>query len=99
MEYSIKKYLRHPKTLLADPALALIHPLGKSPVITIEGEDGEVETIAESGAIVEYLIETYGQGQLSASGKEGKEARKDRIKYLYWLHFAEVRIRQTPQLR
>ena len=54
MPYEIRKYERDPKTMLAPPELAQVHPLGKSPVIT----DGEV-TVAESGAILEYLVEHY----------------------------------------
>lgn len=53
--YTLKMYRRDPHTKLAPPALKEIHPLGKSPVIT----DGEL-VIAESGAIIEYLVETYG---------------------------------------
>jgi len=59
VEYVIKRYQRDKKTSLAPPELKLIHPLGKSPVIT----DGDV-TVAESGLITEYLIETYGNGRL-----------------------------------
>ena len=77
--YEIKKYQRDPKTMLAPETLRAVHPLGKSPVIT----DGDV-TVAESGAIVEYLIEHYGQGPLvPPSGTE------ERRRYTYWLHFAE----------
>src|SRR5678810_510240 len=54
-EYEIVRYQRDAKTMLAPPELLKVHPLGKSPVIT----DGAV-TVAESGAIIEYLIETYG---------------------------------------
>ena len=56
LAYEVKRYARDPKTMLAPPELAAVHPLGKSPVIT----DGKV-TVAESGAIVEYLLDTYGQ--------------------------------------
>ena len=59
LEYEIKRYQRDPKTMLAPPSLRAIHPLGKSPVITDDGV-----TIAESGAIVEYLVERYGNGRL-----------------------------------
>ena len=59
LPYEVRRYERDPKTLLAPPELKRIHPLGKSPVIT----DGN-KTIAESGAIVEYLIDTYGNGKL-----------------------------------
>src|SRR5450830_1329152 len=59
LPYEIKQYQRDPKTMLAPPELRAVHPLGKSPVIT----DGAV-TVAESGAIIEYLLETYGEGRL-----------------------------------
>ena len=59
MPYEIKRYERDPKTMLAPPELLQVHPLGKSPVIT----DGDI-TVAESGAIVEYLVERYGNGRL-----------------------------------
>ena len=57
--YEIKQYQRDAKTMLAPPELARVHPLGKSPVITDDGI-----TVAESGAIIEYLLETYGAGRL-----------------------------------
>jgi glutathione S-transferase len=57
--YEIKPYKRNSQTMLAPPELRAVHPLGKSPVIT----DGDI-TVAETGAIVEYLIETYGDGKL-----------------------------------
>src|SRR5450631_2914630 len=57
--YEVKRYQRDVKTMLAPPALLAVHPLGKSPVIV----DGSV-TVAESGAIVEYLLERYGGGRL-----------------------------------
>ena len=79
LAYEVKRYARDPKTMLAPPELAAVHPLGKSPVIT----DGKV-TVAESGAIVEYLLDTYGQGRLrpQAGTSEGRL-------FTYWLHFAE----------
>jgi glutathione S-transferase len=55
--YEIKRYQRDPTTMLAPPELRAVHPLGKSPVLT----DGNL-TVAESGAIVEYLVERYGNG-------------------------------------
>ena len=77
--YEIKKYQRDAKTMLAPPELTRVHPLGKSPVIT----DNNV-TVAESGAIIEYLLDTYGAGRLMpAAGTE------DRRRFTYWLHFAE----------
>lgn len=77
--YDIKKYQRDPATMLAPAALLQIHPLGKSPVIT----DGEL-TLAESGAIVEYLVERYGHGRLIPPA-----GTPERLRYTYWLHFAE----------
>ncbi|HEY6175265.1 MAG TPA: glutathione S-transferase [Kofleriaceae bacterium] len=79
LPYDIVKYERDPKTLLAPASLRAIHPLGKSPVIT----DGDA-TLAESGAIVEYLVDTYGKGKLSPA--PGTPAYRD---YRYFLHYAE----------
>ena len=77
--YEIKHYQRDKKTMLAPPELRAVHPLGKSPVVTDAGK-----TIAESGAIVEYLVDTYGQGILKpAAGTD------EALRYTYWLHFAE----------
>lgn len=79
LPYEIKKYERDPVTMLAPAELRKVHPLGKSPVLT----DGE-NTLAESGAIIEYLVNTYGKGKFRpASGT------KEFIKYNYWLHYAE----------
>jgi glutathione S-transferase len=79
LEYEIKKYQRDPKTMLAPPELRAIHPLGKSPVIT----DGDA-TVAESGAIIEYLLERYGNGRfVPAAGTP------DKLRYTYFLHYAE----------
>ncbi len=77
--YEIKKYQRDAKTMLAPPELTRVHPLGKSPVIT----DNSV-TVAESGAIMEYVLDTYGAGRLvPPAGSE------DRRRFTYWMHFAE----------
>ena len=77
--YDIRFYQRDPKTMLAPPELRAVHPLGKSPVIT----DGEI-VVAETGAIIEYILNQYGQGRLRpAPGTE--EARR----FTYWLHYAE----------
>jgi len=78
-EYEIKRYQRDPATMLAPPELKAVHPLGKSPVIT----DGDL-TIAESGAIMEYLVERYGKGRLVPPA-----GTPEKIRYTYWLHFAE----------
>src|SRR5690349_8602919 len=77
--YELVKYERDPKTLLAPKALEEIHPLGKSPVIT----DGD-KRLAESGAILEYLVETYGEGRFIPP--RGTQAALD---YRYFMHYAE----------
>jgi glutathione S-transferase len=80
LPYEIKRYQRDATTMLAPPELLQVHPLGKSPVIT----DGDI-TVAESGAIVEYLLDTYGEGSALRPPKGSAEYRR----YVYWLHFAE----------
>jgi glutathione S-transferase len=77
--YDVKHYERDKRTMLAPPELRKIHPLGKSPVIT----DGEV-TLAESGAIMEYVLEKYGRGRLLP-----KPGSPEKLRYIYWMHFAE----------
>ena len=77
--YEIKKYQRDAKTMLAPPKLVQVHPLGKSPVIT----DGDL-TVAETGAIVEYLLERHGNGRLVPA-----VGSPERLRWRYWLHFAE----------
>lgn len=77
--YDIKRYERDPKTMLAPQSLRAVHPLGKSPVIT----DGAL-TLAESGAIIEYLVERYGGGRLAPP-----RDTPERLRYTYWLHYAE----------
>lgn len=79
LAYEVKHYKRDRKTMLAPPELKQVHPLGKSPVVT----DGPV-TVAESGAIIEYLIEAHGKGQLRP-----KTGTPEWRRYVYWLHFAE----------
>ena len=65
--------------MLAPPSLRAVHPLGKSPVIT----DGEL-TLAESGAIIEYLVDRYGEGRLTPG-----PGSPERLRYTYWMHYAE----------
>jgi len=77
--YEIKRYERDPATMLAPAALRAVHPLGKSPVIT----DGDL-TLAESGAIVEYLTTRYGNGRLVPAAETS-----NRLRYTYWMHYAE----------
>ena len=79
LDYKIEHYSRDSKTRLAPPELLTIHPLGKSPVIT---DDDKV--IAESGAIVEYVLANHGGGQLLP--EIGSPAHR---RYQYWLHYAE----------
>ncbi|MCQ2031327.1 glutathione S-transferase family protein [Stutzerimonas zhaodongensis] len=79
LPYEIKRYARDPNTMLAPVELRKVHPLGKSPVIT----DGEL-TLAESGAILEYLVERYGEGRLAPAANTA-----DQLRYRYWMHYAE----------
>ncbi len=79
LPYEIQKYQRDPQTMLAPEALRKVHPLGKSPVITDDGV-----TVAESGAIIEYLLERHGGGRLVPA-----PGTPERLRYTYWLHFAE----------
>jgi len=77
--YTITKYQRMAPIPLAPPELKAVHPLGKSPVITDGGK-----TIAESGAIIEYIIDRYGNGRLKP-----KPDTDDYWAYVEWMHFAE----------
>lgn len=79
LPYDIKHYQRDPQTMLAPPELRQVHPLGKSPVIS----DGRT-VVAESGAIVEYLVNHAGEGRLAPA-----EGTPDRLRYTYFLHYAE----------
>jgi glutathione S-transferase len=77
--YEVRRYERNKETMLAPMELRTIHPLGKSPVITDNGR-----TIAETGAIVEYILERHGNGRLiPPAGSD------ERLRYTYWLHYAE----------
>ena len=77
-DYEIRKYMRDPDTMRAPAELRQVHPLGKAPVIS----DEDI-VVAESGAIVEYLVDTYAP---ELRPDAGTAARRD---YVYWLHFAE----------
>lgn len=79
VDYAIERYQRDSKSSLAPPELLRVHPLGKSPVVTDAGN-----TLAESGAIVEYLVATYDDGDLLPA-----EGTQERLAYTYWLHYAE----------
>lgn len=78
VSYEIVRYQRQ-SNMLAPPELRAIHPLGKSPVITDNGN-----TVAESGAIIQYIVDTYGNGRLMPA-----EQTPERLRFTYWLHYAE----------
>ena len=79
LPYDVRLYQRDAKSMLAPPELKRIHPLGKSPVITDDGK-----AIAESGAIIEYIVEKYGNGKLVPPA-----GSPERLRYTYWMHYAE----------
>ena len=79
LRYEVRRYQRDPVTMLAPPELRAVHPLGKSPVLT----EGEL-VLAESGAIIEYLVETHGNGRFIPP-----PGTPERLRYRYWLHYAE----------
>jgi glutathione S-transferase len=87
--YEIKRYKRDPKTSLAAPELKEVHPLGKSPVVTI----GDY-AIAESALIVEYLSEHFGPALIPAKWKPGCEGKvrgetEEYMRYRYYMHYCE----------
>lgn len=102
LDYDIIEYKRNPgklnpqrrwtcltgriETKLAPKELRDVHPLGKSPTVTITEENGETVTLAESGAIVEYLVLRYGKD--SGIGPDISKGQ-EHATYLYWLHYAE----------
>lgn len=82
LPYTMVKHVRDPVTMLSPPALKALHPLGAAPVII---DDGVM--LAESGAIVQYLIEKYGSGRLALNSSD-----PDFAAYLYWFHFANANL-------
>ena len=82
INYELKCYARNAVTILAPPELRAVGPAGTAPMIT----DGEV-VIAESGAIVQYIIARYGNGRLALESEH-----PDFAQYLYWFHFANGNI-------
>lgn len=76
--YELKVYDRDPVTRLAPPDYKALHPIGAAPVIT----DGEV-VLAESGAIVEYIVAKHGKGRLVLAPDH-----PDFAQFLFWFHFA-----------
>lgn len=87
LPYRVQRYARDPQTQLAPPELLQVHPLGKSPVITDDAATEGRITVAESGAIVEYLVARHA----AAAGQALKpaEGTAEQRRYTYWLHFAE----------
>ncbi|NYG33498.1 glutathione S-transferase [Sphaerotilus montanus] len=81
LPYEVRHHARDPQTMLAPPALLQIHPLGKSPVLT---DDAAGLTVAETGAIVEYLLDACPGSPLRPA-----PGTPDFLRYRYWLHFAE----------
>ena len=79
LDYQVQRYARNEETKLAPPELMKVHPLGKSPVIT----DGD-RTIAETGTIIEYILEKYGKGRFVPEADSAAYWQ-----YKYWLHYAE----------
>ena len=77
--HEVKHYARDLKTMAAPASLLAVHALGKSPVITDNGR-----TIAETGAIVEYILTKYGNGSLLPQADS-----EDHLRYTYWMHFSE----------
>jgi glutathione S-transferase len=76
--YELKRYSRDTQTMLAPPDYKALHPIGAAPVIT----DGDI-ALAESGAVVEYIIATYGEGRLALRAGD-----PDFAQFIYWFHFA-----------
>src|SRR6202048_121719 len=76
--YELKRYTRDPVTVLAPPEYKALHPIGAAPVIT----DGDL-VLAESGAVVDYIIAKYGNGRLALTADH-----PDFAAFLYWFHFA-----------
>ena len=79
LDYEVRRYERDPATMLAPAELKAIHPLGKSPVL----DDGDVR-VAETGAIIEYLLDTHAAGRLRPAAGSA-----DRLRFTYWMHYAE----------
>jgi glutathione S-transferase len=78
LDYVLKCYARDPATMAAPPEYRALHPVGTAPVIT----DGDL-VLAESGAIVDYIIAKYGNGRLALPSDH-----PDFAQYLFWFHYA-----------
>lgn len=88
VDYEVRRYERDAKTSRAPPELRAVHALGKSPVINDEGPNGPL-TLAETGAIVEYLVERYGREAPQDARLAPPLGTPQRLRYTYWLHYAE----------
>lgn len=83
LKYEVKFHKRHPKTAMAPQSLKDVHPLGKAPVL-VDATGASSETLAESAAILEYLVTKYGQGRFRP-----EVGSRDFLRYTFWIHFAE----------
>jgi glutathione S-transferase len=83
MPYEIRRYERNKATMLAPPELRQVHPLGKSPVIEDKDLDGKRHVVAETGAIIEYIVERAG------GGLGAPREREEALRYRHFLHYAE----------
>jgi glutathione S-transferase len=79
VDYAIQSYTRDPETLRAPPTLKAFHPLGKAPTVVVDGR-----VLAESGAVLETLVERHGGGRLAPA-----PGTPERDRYLHWMHYAE----------
>lgn len=85
LAYEIVTYARHPKTMRAPDSLRAIHPLGRSPIVTIASDDDATEdlVLVESGAVLEHLVDSFGPDTLRPSDPA------DLRRYRFWMHYAE----------
>ena len=83
LDYNVVRYQRDATTMLAPTSLRKVHPLGKSPVV-VDGEN----TLAESGAILEYLVERYDSTHAFSPTPLPVDS-PERLQYRYWMHYAE----------
>lgn len=85
LKYEVTYHKRDTKTMLAPDSLRAVHPLGKAPVLVdSDGPNGKSQTLVESGAILEYLVDRYGGGRLKP-----KAGTSEALRYTFWMHFAE----------
>ena len=85
LEYDMVKHVRDPLTRLSPPSLKALHPLGAAPLLETEGR-----LLAESGAIVDFILARHGQGRLQSAPDDPRFAD-----YLYWFHLANGNLQPT----